>query len=748
MKLLRLSSGVMAGPAKYRIRLLLIVLFWASSATFLYADKGVPTCALRVTPPAGSAPLDMTASGGCTDHPENDILVEVVDWGDGSKTAIPRESFASFMVHHTLAAAGTFTVVLTAVDLTGHQATSSQQIVVSSPNTPPSCTLKVGPSSGPAPLVVTANGSCTDPENDIVSTVIEWGDGASTQGMSGTHTYPSKGTFQVVLASTDSAGGTGSASQTVVVGPATNAAPSCSMQLSSTSGKAPLAVTVDANCTDPKNDIESTVIDFGDGFYAANTTTHTFVRAGTFSLTVVATDSIGNVSNTASSTVSVSDDPTLFVGVSNGQIKQFDLSGNVLNTLNTGRGGSVTGMSFDWMHNLYVTDFTANSVTKFAGSGTVVGDFGAGYNCKPESIVFDGAGDAYVGETGCSHALLKFDSYGNLLASFQVTTETEGSDWIDLAADQCTILYTSQGTSVFRFNACTNQQEPTLTTSLNTGLGLRILPDGGALVANKQDIVRLDSGGRVITRYNSPGESCWVSLTVDPDGESFWAVDYCSSDIVRFEIASGNQLTKFNSGTPTQTVFGIAMRGPTIETTPAGPLIASPATISVAAGQSASLQLTFSPSGAAMNQSFTFKCANLPIGASCSFSPATAMPTSPVSVNVSISTTGVSANLTPSFASRVPMYAIWLLVPNLILLSNTRRARKSKKALFLAIIVSALIASLLACGSSSRGSTGSSTGSPAPTPDSTNTPAATYPIVIQAKSNSLASSTVVNLSVQ
>jgi hypothetical protein len=94
-------------------------------------------------------------------------------------------------------------------------------------------------------------------------------------------------------------------------------------------------------------------------------------------------------------------------------------------------------MAFDWVDNLYVTDFTANGVTKFAPSGDVIGDFGAGYSCKPESIVFDRAGNAYVGETGCSHALLKFDAYGNLLASFVVATEVEGSDWIDLAEDQC-----------------------------------------------------------------------------------------------------------------------------------------------------------------------------------------------------------------------------------------------------------------------------------------------------------------------
>ena len=513
--------------------------------------------------------------------------------------------------------------------------------------------------------------------------------------------------------------------------------------------KSPLTVTVNANCTDPENDIKSTVIDFGDGFYATGTTTHTFVRAGTFSLTVVATDSTGNVSNTASGTVSVSDDPTLFVGVSNGQVKEFDQSGDVINTSEYGsrRVSHWNVIRFGGQPLRY--QFHANGVTKFAGSGTVVGDFGTGYNCKPESIVFDSAGNAYVGETGCSHALLKFDPYGNLIASFLVTTETEGSDWIDLAADQCTILYTSQGTSVFSFNACTNQQDPTLTTGLNTGLGLRILPDGGALIANKQDIVRLDSAGRIIARYNSSGESCWVSLTLDPDGKSFWAADYCSSDIIRFDITSGNQLTKFNSGTPTQTVFGIGMKGGTFETTPAGPLVASPSTVSVASGQSASLQLTFSPSSASMSQSFTFTCANLPIGAKCSFSPATVMPTSPVSVNVSIATSGGSAERRPPASSRVLIYAIWLLVPNLILLSNIRSAGKNKKLLFLgAVIASALIASLLACGSPFRGSTSVSTGSPAPTPGSMTTPAATYSIVIQAKSNSLASSTVINLSVQ
>jgi PKD repeat protein len=145
------------------------------------------------------------------------------------------------MVHHTFAAAGTFTVVLTAVDFVGHQGTTSQQIVVTSPNTPPSCTLKVAPSSGPAPLAVTANGSCTDPENNIVSIVITWGDGSSTIGTSGTHTFSSPGSFTVRLTAIDSAGSTGFASQTIAVGNP-NVPPTCALSVAPGSGPPPLTV--------------------------------------------------------------------------------------------------------------------------------------------------------------------------------------------------------------------------------------------------------------------------------------------------------------------------------------------------------------------------------------------------------------------------------------------------------------------------------------------------------------------------
>ena len=82
---------------------------------------------------------------------------------------------------------------------------------------PPSCTLSVSPASGPAPLNVNASATCADPQNNLVSTVLTWGDGASINGASGSHTYPNAGSFTIKVTATDSSNLTGSATQMVDV---------------------------------------------------------------------------------------------------------------------------------------------------------------------------------------------------------------------------------------------------------------------------------------------------------------------------------------------------------------------------------------------------------------------------------------------------------------------------------------------------------------------------------------------------
>ncbi|HEV2114703.1 MAG TPA: PKD domain-containing protein [Terriglobales bacterium] len=608
----------------------------------------------------------------------------------------------------------------------------------------PTCTLNVSPASGIAPLSVTASGLCTSPDNSITQVFINWGDGTPITfvdpGFTVSHPFSSSGTFTVVLTAFD-ASGQGSASQTVHVSPPLQ----CSPQASPSSGKAPLAVTVTANCTDPRG-TSNVVVQLGDGYYQGGpTVTHTYVSGGNFKALVTAKDTSGN-GYVGSVSVNVTATPSLFVGINNGQVKQFGKDGSPMSTLNTNLGGSTTGMGFDAFSNLFVTDFTANAVSKFPGLGPAAG-FGSGYNCKPESIVFDSAGNAYVGETGCSHAIVKLDPYGTITAVYQPVVEQQGTDWIDLSSDQCTLYYTSQGPSVLRFNVCDRKQMAPLTSQLTEALALRILPDGGVVVANLKNVKRLDGSGKTLQTYDAPGEDCWSSLALDSDGTSFWATDYCTSDVVRFDISSGAMVSKFNAGVPANSVFGVQTFAPP-QTTAAGALVASPATASVTPGQAASYSLTFNPVGAAVGQDFSFSCGNLPAGASCTFSPATATAqASGVITTVTVNTGTGAAALLRDRTHQVLWFAI--LLPAFPLLLVLGRGRGWQLVLiFLALLLCVALVSCSGGGGASSQNSPPLINSTPPTPGNGATPSGTYTVLVHAISGSQQSSTTIQLSVQ
>jgi PKD repeat protein len=700
---------------------------------------------IAISPQSPSIPLgdtqQFTATGTYTDNSTKDIT-DVVTWSSSSAMVAIISNTSGSKGLATSAGLGTtnITAALGTVNATTTLTVGTAALV----------SIAISPANTSIPLGAsqpfTATGTYSDDSTKDLTASVTWSSDAPSVvsiAAGGLATAMSVGTAHITATS-------GSITQTTAVTVTPPLPPVCSPQVTPSSGKAPLPVTVTANCLVLGDQIVTTIIDLGDGFYQSGASaTHTYVSSGNFTVTVTAIGRTGNVSIPATVSVTVSDIPTLFVGVSNGQIEQFDTSGKLLTTLNTNQGGSTTGMAFDSLGALYVTDFTADTVTKFDGSGKLVGSFGSGYNCKPESIVFDEFGNAYVGETGCSHAIVKFDAYGNLLAGYAVTTEIEGSDWIELASDQCTIYYTSQGTTVFRFNACNNQQGSPFATGLNTGLALKFLPDGGMLVANNQNIVRLDSAGRTVGQYTASGENCWVSLTLDRDGTSFWALDYCSSDVFHFDINSGNQLSKFNAGTPTQTVFGIAMRTPPTPMTRAGAFIAAPQSLTISAGQTGSLQLSFSPVAAVIGQDFSFSCGNLPIGTTCTFSPQTATAASNVTVNLSFNTTKASASLAPSPFIPLPIYAFAFVFPGILLGRDLRAKRRGSSLTWIALIaVMALLGAMLACGGSSSKNNNPNVTPPPPSPSSMSTPPGTYSVVVRATAKSFSSATVVTLKVQ
>jgi PKD repeat protein len=74
-------------------------------------------------------------------------------------------------------------------------------------NKPPVAGIVISPSSGAAPLAITASGSTSsDPDGTIASYAWEFGDGSSATGVQAQHTYANPGEFTVTLTVTDDGG--------------------------------------------------------------------------------------------------------------------------------------------------------------------------------------------------------------------------------------------------------------------------------------------------------------------------------------------------------------------------------------------------------------------------------------------------------------------------------------------------------------------------------------------------------------
>lgn len=200
----------------------------------------------------------------------------------------------------------------------------------------------------------------------------------------------------------------------------------------------------------------------------------------------------------------------------------------------------MTGSAFDASGNFYVTNFGANTVRKYYVSGTSPGTlFGGGYS-TPEMIVFDKVGNAYVGSIG--GGIRKFDSAGTSLSSFGAPRV----DFMDLAADQTTMLFGQEGGEVKRWNLSTNSALSDLSTDVENAFAMRILPNGNVLVADGSDIELLDSSGKQIGAYDIGSAGLWFALNIDDSGSSFWSAD-TGGLVAEFDIATGAVLNQWNT---------------------------------------------------------------------------------------------------------------------------------------------------------------------------------------------------------
>lgn len=292
-----------------------------------------------------------------------------------------------------------------------------------------------------------------------------------------------------------------------------------------------------------------------------NRKTGQFIRTGgVLMLALGALLLFNHLSQTAQATHGSFAPGDVFVATKSGEVQWRHSDGTLVKVLPASVAGAAVGLGFDAAGNLYVSHSCVqgdcslgNTVEVFDRNGISRGAFGSGYNCNPFSIVFDRVlGQAFVGQLDCTGNILKFDSAGNPLASLNVLQPSRGAPWIDLASDNCTIFYTSyQGSDVLRYNSCTGQQLSSFNSVPLPGPthDLRILPDGGVLVATEPQIVRLNSQGNIVQTYDVAGEpDVWFGLDTAGDG-TFWVSNFFSGRVFRLDMATGTVLGSFGIGT-------------------------------------------------------------------------------------------------------------------------------------------------------------------------------------------------------
>ena len=195
--------------------------------------------------------------------------------------------------------AGTYTVILTATNARGSNTLTRTGYITPTSVAAPVASFTGTPTTGTAPLTVTFADAST---NTPTSWAWTFGDGGTSTLKSPQHTYTMGGTYSVTLTATN-AGGSNTLTKTGYITVTSGTVPVASFSGTPTSGTAPLTVTfTDASTNTPT----SWAWTFGDGGTSTlKSPQHTYTTAGTYSVTLTATNANGSNSKTMSNYITV-----------------------------------------------------------------------------------------------------------------------------------------------------------------------------------------------------------------------------------------------------------------------------------------------------------------------------------------------------------------------------------------------------------------------------------------------------------
>ena len=295
----------------------------AAQAPLLHVEYSLvtgPTARLSLTP-STTTPYTVTADGSASTAAAGSVVASYrFDFGDGTAAVTTTAPTAS--AAHTYANAGTYTVSLAVTDDAGRISSPATSSVTLTPEGPPTAALAVSQPIDP-PFCGRADGSAST-DNDmspIASYSFDFGDGTApvtTQAPQAvaTHVYAAAGTYTVRLIATDTAGRNSTpATASLVI--QTNSPPVARLTVSQPAIP-PLTARADGSTSSDTDfaPIASYRFDFGDGTAAVVTNapnaiaTHAYAAAGTYTVTLTATDAAGLVSPPATRSITVvPDDP-------------------------------------------------------------------------------------------------------------------------------------------------------------------------------------------------------------------------------------------------------------------------------------------------------------------------------------------------------------------------------------------------------------------------------------------------------
>jgi PKD repeat protein len=225
----------------------------------------------------------------CVRNPNGLVLSYDWDFGDGSTGSGPE-------VTHAYTRAGSYVAKLTITDEYGRFATATRTITVGLGGQP-AAAFSFSPQSPRVGDTVFFNASQTVPApgTEIVSYSWDFGDGATGSGLTVSHEYDIAAEYRVTLTVRDNRGASNSTSQPLTV---SESGPTASFTFSPTEPSANSTVFFNASASFASSgrEIVSYRWNFGDGATGSNkTTTHVYSQAGTFVVTLVVTDNLGEV---------------------------------------------------------------------------------------------------------------------------------------------------------------------------------------------------------------------------------------------------------------------------------------------------------------------------------------------------------------------------------------------------------------------------------------------------------------------